>query len=79
MKAKSKVKEDDGLLIGTGFTYEEKEIMNHVVEAWNKFIKLKRYHPNEASEFGIHIDGLQMCLGMRILNREHPEIFPIKE
>ncbi len=54
----------------------EKEILKDLVSAWNKFVELDRYHPSELNEFSTAVHTLQQLIGMRILNREHPEIFP---
>lgn len=56
----------------------EIELLKSITEIWNKFYKLERYHPSELQEFSSAIHTLQQLLGMRILNREHPELFPRK-
>ena len=58
--------------------YVEQEILKDLAAAWNKFVELDRYHPSELSEFAQAMHTLQQLIGMRILNREHPELFPKK-
>lgn len=58
------------------FLDEEKEIMELLVDAYNKFIKLKQTHPTHNREF---MDGIHKCqdiLGHRILQREYPNYYP---
>jgi len=57
------------------FTKEEQEVMDSLIEAHNKFIKLKRYHPSEMSEWVLSFHRLQELLSMRILNRDYPDYF----
>lgn len=57
---------------------KEIEILEDINNVWNKFAKLERYHPLELQEFCLAIHTLQQLIGMRILNREHPELFPKK-
>lgn len=58
-----------------GLSEEELKISEHIVAAWNGFIKLKQTHPNDSMEFhqGIHI--LQKTLGMRVLRRDYPDFW----
>jgi hypothetical protein len=58
------------------FTNEEKEIMDDLLNAWNKYVKLEQYHPDEKKEFTIHIHSLQEKIAFRILVRQG--IFPKK-
>jgi len=61
-----------------GLTEEEQIIMNHLADAWNGFMKLEKQHPCENIDFMSGIHQLQRIIGMRILRREHSDIFPIK-
>lgn len=56
-----------------GLSIEEKEIADHIIAAWNGFIKLQQSHPNDKIEFhrGIHL--IQHTLGMRVLRRDYPD------
>lgn len=57
---------------------KEKEILNCLVDAWNKFIQLDRQHPGEHNDFADGINKCQYVLGMRIARRTVPDVFPIK-
>ena len=59
-------------------TIEEHIIMDHLIEAWNSFVKLGKQHPSENTDFMDGIHTLEAILGMRILRREHSDIFPVK-
>jgi len=61
-----------------GLTEHEGIVMDSLVKAWNKFLKLERQHPCELEDFadGIHKCQHQLC--MRILRRDYPEGYPIK-
>lgn len=50
--------------------------MDNLVDAWNGFIKLEKQHPSENTDFMNGIHKLESILGMRILRRERPDIFP---
>ena len=55
---------------------EEKEIMDSLVLAFNKFIKLEQTHPSHISDF---VQGIHLCQSQimnRILQRDYPEVFP---
>ena len=43
-------------IISSGMTDEESNIMQHIVSAYNQFLKLSPQHPNDLEEFtnGIH-------------------------
>jgi len=54
---------------------EEKEIMDLLVQAHNKFIQLEPTHPSDISEW---VDGIHRCqhvLQARIVRRDHPDVF----
>jgi len=59
-------------------TTKERIIMEYLIEAWDEFILLEKQHPSEDTDFMNGIHQLQGILGMRILRREYPDIFPIK-
>ncbi len=57
------------------FTKEESEIMDLLVKAHNKFIKLNRTHPNEIQEW---ITPFHLCQGIlinRVVRRDYPGHF----
>lgn len=62
------------------YTKEEKEVADLLIEAHNKFIKLKRTHPSEMDEWIVNFHRLQKVVGFRILRRDYPDTFySIKE
>lgn len=60
-------------------TPEEKEILDLLGEAWNKYVKLKPTHPMDKEEFCAGIHMAQKTLSMRILRRDYPDIYPTYE
>jgi len=62
-----------------GFTKEEEIVMDKLVEAHIAFNNLERQHPDELKDWVVYLHHLQKLLGFRILRREHPKVFPIKE
>jgi hypothetical protein len=58
------------------FTPQEDEIMNHLADAWNDFIKLEITHPDEKRDFANAIHTLQQIMVMRIVRRDYPMTFP---
>jgi hypothetical protein len=61
-----------------GFTTDEDCIMNNIVCAHLEFQRLDAQHPSDLPEWVAAIHTLQQLMGLRILRREHPELFPIK-
>lgn len=59
-----------------GLTTEEGFVMDHLIEAWNHFVSLKREHPSEINDFADGIHKCQYQLAMRILRRDYPEGYP---
>lgn len=60
------------------FTEEERETMDLLVDATNKFNELEETHPSDKKEWEYHIHALQKILGMRTLRRDYPDEFPNK-
>lgn len=58
-----------------GFTEQEQEIMNRIVEVHNMYVKLEKTHPSDLPEWVNSIHNLQQIMGMRILRRELPDTF----
>lgn len=46
-------------------TEEELEVLNHLSEAWNKFIKLPKQHPQQFTEFNAAIHSCQYLVMIR--------------
>lgn len=57
------------------YTKDEKKIMDLLVEAHDRFNKMKRTHPDEMREWVVGIHSLQNVLGWRILRRDYPDEF----
>lgn len=56
-------------------TEEEKEVLDHLRNAWNKFVKLDAKHPDHNNEFRDAINKLQYIIGVRVAQRVNPEIW----
>jgi hypothetical protein len=61
------------------FTPEEKEIMNLITQAHNRFVQLESTHPSEIKDWVNGLHSLQGVLGNRVLRRDYPEIFISKK
>jgi hypothetical protein len=61
------------------FKRDEQKIMDLLVDAHNRFLKLKRMHPAEINEWVPSFHNLQHIISMRILQRDYPETFIIKK
>jgi hypothetical protein len=61
------------------FRRDEQKIMDLLCDAHNRFLKLKRMHPAELTEWIPAFHNLQHIISMRILQREYPEYFIIKQ
>lgn len=48
----------------------ERRCMDHIVAAWNEFLRLPRDHPEEVDEFRASIHRLQGIMGSRIARRD---------
>lgn len=63
----------------SGMTPEEQKISDHIVEAWNGFVKLKQTHPDDLNDFKDAAHTMQRILGTRILRRDYPDFWLTKE
>jgi hypothetical protein len=59
-----------------GFTDDEHDINNLLIDAVNKYSKLEEQHPDELSDFVFHVHAIQGILGTRILRRTYPKGWP---
>lgn len=59
-----------------GFDNIENQINDHLVQAWNLFISSKQTHPSDVKDFNNGIHLCQYIMGMRLLRRDYPEIYP---
>lgn len=58
------------------FTPEEQRVMDHLVNAWNEFVKLQVTHPSHNNDFGNAIHKCQDVLIHRVVQRDYPDTFP---
>lgn len=58
-----------------GFTREEEDIMNKIVDIHNMYVELEKTHPSDLPDWVNSIHNLQKILGIRILRRELPNTF----
>jgi hypothetical protein len=58
-----------------GLTQEEREILDHLVEAFSKFSALGQKHPSDNSEFQYAIHLAQQKVGMRVARRVNPDFW----
>lgn len=61
-----------------GLTEQEGRAMDALITAWNEFKKLPVQHPSDIGDFCNGIHQCQQILGMRVLQRDYPEGYPIK-
>lgn len=69
-----------GEIVGVrdGLTDAERVVSDYLTEAVNAFAELDRRHPSELADF---VDGIHACqnqLAWRIVQRTHPEAWPVK-
>ncbi len=48
----------------------EQKVLDHLVDAWNEFVKLPVMHPDDNDEFRHAFHNLQRIIGIRALRRE---------
>jgi len=51
-------------------TKEEQKVLDHLVDAWEDFVKLPVIHPDDNNEFRHSLHDLQRIIGIRKLRRE---------
>lgn len=60
---------------GAALTEEEKEIVNLLALAFNKFVVLGEKHPADDSEFCTAIHDAQKTVAMRVARRCNPDVW----
>ena len=55
-----------------GLTNQEQEVMDDLMDAYGKYIKLEKQHPDDMREFVDAIHAQQGLLAMRVIRRCHP-------
>jgi len=58
-----------------GLTDEEKEVLNHLKEAWAKFVALENHIPHDLTEFNYAIHMAQQKLAMRVARRVDSDVW----
>lgn len=54
---------------------EEKAVLDHIVAAWDLFLRLPGKHPNDDEDFSKAVSQLQMIMAFRVAARVAPEVF----
>jgi len=62
-----------------GLLPPEQAVMDDIVGAWNKFIKLEKQHPDDINEFANAIHRIQGMLAIRSLRRQCPNYWRVDE
>ena len=57
---------------------EEDLLLSRIVELHNIYISLPVQHPSDQQEWCNAIHDLQKLIALRIVRKDHPNIFPIK-
>ena len=65
--------DDDLVEPATGLTVEEQEVMDDILNTWDKYLKLEKQHPEEVKEFGYAVHLMQGLLAMRVVRRDYPD------
>jgi hypothetical protein len=58
-----------------GLTAQEKECLNHLVEAWNLFVGMDNKHPSDNPEFCKAIHDAQKMLALRVARRVDTDVW----
>ncbi len=56
-------------------TEEEKEVLYHLKEAWNKFVSLDKNSDDNLNEYRDAIHRCQQIIGVRVARRANPEVW----
>jgi hypothetical protein len=60
-----------------GLTHQEISVCQHLVNAYNEFIKLNDKHPDDDQEFKAAIHAAQKMLALRVARRVDPLLWHI--
>jgi hypothetical protein len=60
---------------GRSLTEAEKEVVNLLAQAFNKFVELKEKHPADDQEFCSAIHDAQKTVAMRVARRCNPDVW----
>lgn len=56
---------------------KEREILEHLKDAWNLFVSLNEKHPMDNEEFCKAIHDAQKMIALRVARRTNPEVWTI--
>ena len=56
-------------------THDEREVINHLADAWNAFIELPRMKESDMGEFKQAIHGAQLLIAARVARRVDPDVW----
>jgi hypothetical protein len=56
-------------------TEDEKEVLNHLVQAWNKFIALPNQSEHNLREYQTAIHQCQQLIALRVARRADPDVW----
>lgn len=57
----------------SGLTRVEKEVMDSLIDAWNRFLQLEGLHPDHVTDFRRGIHDCQRILASRVVSRTFPK------
>ena len=60
-----------------GLTDEEKEVVDLLADAWNKFVKLPNKHPSDNPDFAQGIHRCQYLVAKRVAVRADPDFWDL--
>lgn len=63
---------------GEGLTDTEKDVLNHLADAWNSFCSLDNRLEHDTDEFAKAIHSAQSKIAIRVARRVNPEIWRTK-
>lgn len=56
-------------------SYQEQEVLDLLIEAWNKYLDLPVQHNDDNNEFEKGIHQCQQIIALRVARKAEPEIF----
>lgn len=59
--------------VKSGLTPDEELVMDHLIDAWQAYLKLPKQHPNDIQEFAARLHDLQARIAIRIVRRDYPQ------
>ena len=56
---------------------KEREILEHLKDAWNLFVELNEKHPMDNEEFCKAIHDAQKMIALRVARKVNPEVWAV--